>query len=399
MTLFDDLDGAFLVVEQRFSTIDRDGGGTLSFEELHAELLKDNFEYGDKLAELFVSVDRKKEGALHFPDFMALLYMFVSQYGAVDTIVRNPADALKVGAAIQFMEQAMLEFDGDRDRKLSSAEVYAFFNKNWPEALEHQVVQKVLHQMFGEIPCTSIAVSLRDFMHILYAVTAMAPQTRLQGTYLVGRTAAAPVGLVPQGRPEQSPLWIRLENAFQVLEMDFKLFDVNKDGLVDVRHIYNVIPATTPSERELCMSRIQSKLPYVGLGAQAQGSSLDFFQYVLLGMYMTQDGSYLDLQPSSTNASVVKRCFMDLNGAYRHFDADKNDWLTADEIVALFRHCFGHGTHPSLQPAFEHFQYNPMPHAGGQPALDRIRYIKVLYVIIRPQGAYNPAVAQPMCHN
>jgi Ca2+-binding EF-hand superfamily protein len=386
MTLFSDLNRAFVVLEQRFRAIDQDGGGTLSFEELHAELLKDKFEYGDVLAEMFRSVDISNRGALDFRGFMVLLWSFFDKSGFVNAIFPDPYDAQAVTGVLGFMRNVMLKFDADRDFVLSVTEVFAFFNQHWSEVLQAMVLQRVLEEMYGQNPTAS--VSLPDFMYILYAVTASSKEATLKGTYLIGRGVAA--GFAPAHiRPEQSHLWIQLENAFIVLEVDFQLFDLDKDGLVHVENIYNVIPTASVPERYRFIARMQAKLAQGRIGNQ-----LDFFEYMLLGMLMTQDGSYSDLQPNSTNAGVVKKCFMNLSHNCRQFDADKNNMLTFDEVQNLFRQCFGHVS-ATLRAAFDRFKFQPMQ-AEGREALDVLRFFKVLYVMIRPEGCYNPAIFNPV---
>jgi Ca2+-binding EF-hand superfamily protein len=388
VSMLDLLAPAFCVLEVRFAELDQDGGGTLSFEELHSELLRSNFVNGDKLEELFESVDKTKTGVLGFADFTSLVYAFLFKYKNVgDLLFTDPDDARVVKAVLVFLENAMSTYDMDRNRKLDRGEIYQFFQDTWPGVIQSKVLDEALAQLCGD-QAAKIEATFPEFMLILYAVTAKSPGSTVKGTYIKDNSRCLKSSSVP-GKGENSALWIRIENAFKILELDFDMLDADHDGLLSVKEIYNAIPSTkTGQERSDFMARLSSKLECV----QAQYSrQMDFFEYMFLGLIVTRDGSYTDLQPKSKNAAVVKKFFMLMHESYSNFDADKNNRLTYNEVEAMFSASFGEVS-PKLKDAFHEFKLKD----SGEAALDLARFFQMLYVLVKPDGAFNPSVYHPV---
>jgi Ca2+-binding EF-hand superfamily protein len=380
---------AFQTLEMRFTDIDRDCGGTLSFDELESVLLSSGFTDVDQLRQAFKRVDFDGNGTLDFAEFMALLYLFLAKTGSVKTVFTDEKHAHMVACTISYMEKAMSLYDVNKDRRLSVEEITAYFNQQWPDAIHSRVAQQVLMEICNDGKNEKKELNFVQFIHTMYIVAAKMPGTTVEGKYIC-RDVSLPRGKgdnpFASGTGERSPLWMGLQDAFKVLEQDFHNFDTDKDGLVRVCDIENGV-YMRKTERAKFAARLQSKLPHV----QAQFSQqLDFFEYMFLAFMMTQDGSYLDLVPKSSNSSMVKKCFIDLYAQYKHFDADSNLRLTYDELQNFFRSLFG-TEFPNLRSAFDQFKYSTSA-ANGREALDMSRFFKLLYALVVPDGTYHPLV-------
>jgi Ca2+-binding EF-hand superfamily protein len=381
---------AFCVLEDRFAELDRDGGGSLSFEELHAELLKSNFVHGDKLEELFQRVDKVKTGVLGFADFLSLVYTFLFRYKKVGTLLfTDKDDAHVVVSVLSFLEKAMSMYDADMNRTLDRDEIFSFFQDTWHAAVQSRVLDEALAQLYGD-QASQIQATFTDYVFIVYTVAAKMPGTTVKGTYLTDSDYKS--NRFVAGKGEKSALWTLFENAFKILELDFEQLDEDHDGLLAVTEIYNAIPRTkTGAERSEFVARFSSKLECV----KAQYSrQLDFFEYMFLGHIMTRDSSYLDLNPNSKNAAVVKKFFMLVHECFNTFDADKNNRLTYDEVRDMFTASFGEVT-PKLKATFDMYKFKD-GHTKGQEALDLAQFFKLLYVLVKPDGHFNPSLYNPV---
>ena len=101
---------------------------------------------------------------------------------------------------------------------------------------------------------------------------------------------------------------------------------------------------------------------------------------------MTQNGAYHDLVTESKDSAKVKRAFIDIHTFYRKYDADKNLRLTWDEVQNF---CLGlfQMLPPNAESLFEKVKYQSSA-TQGRDAVDVVRFMKLLYNLVRPTGDF-----------
>mmetsp|Transcript_17739 Transcript_17739/g.44683 ORF Transcript_17739/g.44683 Transcript_17739/m.44683 type:complete len:584 (-) Transcript_17739:108-1859(-) len=289
------------------------------------------------------------------------------------------------------MEKCMLTYDADRSRRLHASELDAFFQQQLPQAVQCGAYGKALDELFpAEDRRAGKELNFPNFMFMLYQVSC-----KLPGASIKGRYAAKPkVDPFAAGVGEKSVLWQELQGAFQVLEDDFVRFDRNGDKVVDYTEITMGIPNTTSNAARLeILSRLEHAFSQVDLD---QSRSLDFYEYMYLGFMMTQSGSYNDLA-NSNGSTIVKRCFIDIHTNYRKYDADRNLRLTWDELERFSKDLFG-VVPPELPKAFSQVKYQSSA-TQGRDAVDVVRLMKLLYMLVCPQGKFHPSVYDAVVSN
>jgi len=114
--------------------------------------------------------------------------------------------------------------------------------------------------------------------------------------------------------------------------------------------------------------------------------TLDFFEFAYLTFMMTQNGAYHDLVTESKDSAKVKRAFIDIHTFYRKYDADKNLRLTWDEVQNF---CLGlfQMLPPNAESLFEKVKYQSSA-TQGRDAVDVVRFMKLLYNLVRPTGDF-----------
>jgi len=381
---------AFKVLEMRFANFDHDHAETLMYKELERELAMMGFRYGENLAQMFKQVDFDGSGTLDFSEFLALLYLWAVRGGGdYSVFFRHPTNAQVIKQGFEVMEKCMLTYDADRSRQLKASELDAFFSQQLPQAVQCGAYQQAVDAIFPvQERQAGKELNFPKFMFLLYQVSCKMPGSTIKGAYSAKPKAdpfAAGVG-------EKSALWMQLKSAFKVLEEDFVRFDRNGDKMVDYTEITMGIPNTTSNAARLeILSRLEHAFAQVDLD---QSRSLDFYEYMYLGFMMTQSGSYNDLVTASNGSTVVKRCFIDIHTNYRKYDADTNMRLTWDELENFFKDLFGTVT-PELQKAFGHVKYQSSA-TQGRDAVDIVRLMKLLYMVICPSGLFHPSVYEAL---
>ena len=376
---------AFKLLELRFKLYDHDGAETLMFKELERQLALVGFLDQEKLETLFRRVDLDGNGTLDFAEFLCLLYLWVDK-GNYSHFFLNPINAGIINKAFTVMEKAMIKYDKDRSRSLDIDELNAFFGDHLPAACQSGAYKQVVDAVFPERQREAgQALKFPSFMHLLYDVMCKYPGSTLQGTYskaqtkLLSQAAAHATG-------EQSALWKQLREAFLVLQQDFNRFDANGDKLVDKTEITAGIPVTKiGADKVNIISRLEFAFSQVDLD---HSNTLDFYEFVYLSFMMTQNGAYHDMVEQSTGATAVKRAFIDIHSYYRRFDEDKNLRLTWDELEKFFTYCFGEI--PAAVPGiFAQVKYQSSA-TQGRDAVDVVRFMKLLYMLVLPDGEFVP---------
>jgi len=374
---------AFKLLELRFSSFDHDGAQMLMYRELEHDLSMQGFLDSDRLAGMFKRVDFDGNGTLDFSEFLALLYLFSCDQGHLTVFFRHPTNANLIKTAFDVMEKAMVKYDADRSRKLSISELDAFFREQMPNAVTSGVYKHVVDQVYPPQVRMGYELSFPSFMHMLYIVSSKLPGNSIKGTFAHKPTMGGNSSF-RTGRGEQSALWQSLRHAFKILEADFKSFDRDNDDHVDYTEITMGIPPSTTNHERL---DILSRLEHAFKAVDVDGSrTLDFYEYMYLGFMMTQRGAYHDLVQSSQGSAQVKKCFIDIHTHYRHFDEDGNMRLTWDELQKLFVALFGE-LHPRLPEVFAKVKYQSSA-TQGRDAVDVVRFMKLLYMLICPDGRY-----------
>mmetsp|Transcript_21421 Transcript_21421/g.49699 ORF Transcript_21421/g.49699 Transcript_21421/m.49699 type:complete len:714 (-) Transcript_21421:279-2420(-) len=382
---------AFKVLEHRFANFDHDKAETLMYKELERELSMMGFRDGDKLAQIFKRVDFDGNGTLDFSEFLALLYLWaMNEGGDYSAFFRHPTNAAIIKKAFETMETSMLKYDVDRSRKLSIDELDAFFNEQLPQAVKCGAYKEIADETFPkEERAAGGEINFPRFMHMLYMITVKLPGSTIKGLY--AKKDDSKSDRFAKGRGENSHLWQELKGAFKVLEDDFLRFDKDGDHMVDYVEITMGIPATTSNAARLeILSRLEHAFAQVDVD---QSRTLDFYEYMYLGFMMTQNGSYHDLVTNSSGSALVKRCFIDLHTYYRFYDQDKNMRLTYDELQKFFVDLFGVVT-PKLQDAFNSVKYQSSA-TQGRDAVDIVRFMKMLYMLVCPNGTFHPTKYEP----
>mmetsp|Transcript_8200 Transcript_8200/g.27551 ORF Transcript_8200/g.27551 Transcript_8200/m.27551 type:complete len:590 (+) Transcript_8200:528-2297(+) len=229
------------------------------------------------------------------------------------------------------------------------------------------------------------------FMYLIYEVLCEMPGSSISGKFrgISFKPAKATPGSAAVG--ENSEFWKELNSAFSVLEADFVRFDQDRNGFVDYTEITNAIPPTRPGYDRLdTLSRLQHAFHQVDLN---QDQTLDFYEFCYLCFMMTQNGSYLDLVHQTEGAAKVKKAFINIHTCYRSFDADHNNRLTYDELEMFCNSQFGI-VPPNLQSLFGEIAQKSAS-AGGQVALDLVRFMKLLYVLVCPTAQFAPTRYSP----
>eukprot|EP00283_Hemiselmis_rufescens_P004628 CAMPEP_0173421310 /NCGR_PEP_ID=MMETSP1357-20121228/2466_1 /TAXON_ID=77926 /ORGANISM="Hemiselmis rufescens, Strain PCC563" /LENGTH=715 /DNA_ID=CAMNT_0014384213 /DNA_START=46 /DNA_END=2193 /DNA_ORIENTATION=+ len=384
---------AFKVLEMRFANFDHDNAETLMYKELERELSMMGFRYGDNLAQMFKQVDFDGSGTLDFSEFLALLYLWAVRGGGDYAVFfRHPTNAQVIKQAFEVMEKCMLTYDQDRSRQLAAGELDAFFQQQLPQAVQCGAYQRALDDIFPAAERQQgKEINFPKFMFMLYQVSCKMPGSTIKGVY-TSKPKADPFAA---GVGEKSALWQELRGAFQVLEEDFVRFDRNGDNMVDYTEITMGIPNTTSNAARLeILSRLEHAFSQVDID---QSRSLDFYEYMYLGFMMTQSGSYNDLVSSSTGSTIVKKCFINIHTYYRKYDEDGNLRLTWDEIQKFFKDLFG-VIDPNLQKSFDKVKYQSSA-TQGRDAVDVVRLMKLLYMLICPQGKFHPSTYEQVIAN
>ena len=108
---------------------------------------------------------------------------------------------------------------------------------------------------------------------------------------------------------------------------------------------------------------------------------------------MTQNGAYHDLVTESKGSRMVKRCFINIHQHYRKYDADHNLRLTYDELETFSSAMFG--LIPNTLPsAFKQCAYQSSA-TQGRDAVDVVRFMKLLYILVLPDGPFVPSRYDP----
>eukprot|EP00960_Hanusia_phi_P076277 768537-Hanusia_phi.AAC.15 len=376
---------SFKIMELRFANYDHDGVGTLMFRELQRELSLVGFTDMEKLEEAFRKIDFDGNGTLDFSEFICLLYFWVN-VGDYSQFFRHPDNAKIVHQAFNLMETSMIRYDADHNRRLSKKELDDFFSEQLPKAVPYYnniYVSSGLKDQ-GEIKFPA-------FMYLIYETLCEMPESSISGKYrgISFKPSKAIQGSSAVG--ENSEFWKELKVAFSVLEADFVRFDQDKNGFVDYAEITQAIPATRPRYDRLdTLSRLEHAFHQVDLN---QDQTLDYFEFCYLCFMMTQNGSYLDLVDQTEGATHVKKAFINIHTCYRSFDADRNNRLTYDEMENFCNAQFGI-VPANLQKIFGEIAQKSSS-ANGQEALDLVRFMKLLYVLVCPTAKFAPHQYSP----
>jgi len=285
----------------------------------------------------------------------------------------------------------MIKYDKDQSRSLDIGELNAFFQDHLPATVQSGVYQRVVDEVYPlEARRGGRALKFPSFMHLLYDIMCKYPNSTLLGTYssLQNKTMNDPL---VRGTGEQSVLWQQLVVAFKVLEDDFNRFDTNGDKLVDKTEITAGIPVTRlGADKVNIISRLEFAFSQVDLD---RSNTLDFYEFIYLSFMMTQNGAYHDMVEQSTGATHVKKAFIDIHSFYRRFDTDQNLRLTWDEIENFCNHCFGHV--PSQLPSIFNIVKYKSSATQGRDAVDVVRFMKLLYMLVCPEGQFVIGRYQP----
>eukprot|EP00960_Hanusia_phi_P049504 759579-Hanusia_phi.AAC.3 len=379
---------AFKLLELRFKTYDKDGAETLMFYELERQLSLAGFADHEKLEHLFNRVDLDKNGTLDFGEFLCLLYLWVDK-GDYSHFFQVPQNAMIVSQSFAFMERAMIKYDKDKSRALCISELNSFFKDHLPEAFQSGTYQQIVDLVY---PVSSRQagkeLSFPKFMILLYEIMCRHPGTKLDGFFskLGSHSEYVVDAAMDHHSKEHSRLWISLEQAFHYLEEDFNRFDTNGDMLVDFVEITQGIPLTCQgTDKVSILSRLEYAYKQVDFD---RSGTLDFYEFVYMSFMMTQNGSYHELVEHSQGSQIVKKSFIDIHTFYRKYDTDGNLRLTYDELEKFCNDLFGEipAEVPSL---FAKVSYQSTA-TQGRKAVDVVRFMKLLYMLIKPNGRFHP---------
>ena len=342
----------------------------------------------DTLDDLFRRVDRDKTGELHFGQFLTLLYYW-AEVGEYTQLF--PADQAEVlDESFSELETFYLEYDADKNRSLSRAELTDF----------------VIQHLGGDVPPTfeavcndvfspgSDALGFMGFLVLLYKLV------RPKRAYLTGtnsltnaskgsaaaRTARQEANakkIARQSSDVQVPmaetdLWKLLTHAYGTLEQDFQRFDKDGDMVIDLSELTAGISAAQPSDTLVdLVSRLEHIFRQVDLD---QSDTLEFSEFLYLVYLLVEEGAYRQVVEKAVDASSVKKAFLFLRKAYSHFDSDGNMRLDRDEVRAFLVRYLGE-TPDNFDSVFDE-RMNPT-----KKHVDFVRFLALLYQLIMPSAA------------
>lgn len=352
------------------------------FDELERELSIVGFTRAQELEGLFIRVDKDENRTLDFAEFLMLMYLW-HEVGEYSYFFRHPTNAHVVKEAFQIMERALKVYDADGSRQFSYAELMRFVQEQLPEPVARQVVDE-------EYPPSErdTDISFSKFMFILYRIMSKYPGTKVSGKY---KGLSEKAKDFSTGVGENSTFWKELDEAFNTLEQDFTRFDKDGNLLVDYTEITQGIPITTAGYGKLdILTRLQHAFDQVDVD---QSRTLDYYEFQYLCFMMTQNGAYHDLVAESTNSRIVKKAFIDIHTFYRKYDADGNLRLTYDELERFCNAQFG--MIPASLPAnFDTVKYKSGA-TQGRDAVDVVKFMRLLYVTVKPNGRFHPKNYDP----
>mmetsp|Transcript_53909 Transcript_53909/g.109921 ORF Transcript_53909/g.109921 Transcript_53909/m.109921 type:complete len:705 (-) Transcript_53909:236-2350(-) len=370
---------AFAVIEMRYALLDRDGAGMMMFSGLASQLALKGFDDSENLARVWKKVDADGSGCLDFAEFLCLLFLWAN-VGSYENIFDHKQNCKVVAEAFQAMEQNWAKYDSDKSRKFNHAELQRFLSTEIPGLWEES--QPVVDNLFP--------VSQREagreltfprFMHMLYVACAQRKGSRIPGKY-------ADVGIAKNvrgdGTGEDSSTWKFFKEAFLVMESDFLRFDKSGDGYIDYSELTLAVPDIRGAEKLQILCRLENKFKQVDMDGT---KTVDFFEFIYLGLLMSQDGSYSDLVPDSEQKGNVMKAFLQLCTYYQQADRKKTRRLCLEDVRYFFQEHFSY-VPPNLEEFFKQVCYESAS-APGEKVVDIVRFLKLVYWILCPTAKFD----------
>mmetsp|Transcript_32849 Transcript_32849/g.75121 ORF Transcript_32849/g.75121 Transcript_32849/m.75121 type:complete len:549 (-) Transcript_32849:159-1805(-) len=176
-----------------------------------------------------------------------------------------------------------------------------------------------------------------------------------------------------------------LQRCLEDLEHDFAAFDKDGSHCIDLVELMSAWPVRTNAER-LHLSATVSK--YMQMVDVDGSGFLDFHEFLYLVYLICSSGDYRDLVPKAVNPRGVKAVFLHLMSLYGRYDRDNSRRLSLPELTALLQSIGQHP--PDLEAQFDKLKSSP-----DRPHIDFVRFLRLLYMLLRPQGVYNRQAPRP----
>ena len=298
------MSAAFNCLEDCFHHLDGDSSGIITYTTFVNQLALRGFHDHAALDLVWNHVHQHNAGSVDFSEFLSLMFLW-GEVGSYDVILETPANCEAVKQAFAALQSEWVYYDKDKDRRFDHDELQKFMLEKMPHILERS--QAIIDLKFPK--SQSGGLSFPRFMHLLYCCFAELPQSVSSKKYVDNGvmkhtiTTRKSEALSADLACEQSVAWEFLHKAFAVLEHDFRFFDKDTDGNVELRAITAGVPSMAGVHQFDVLSRLEGAYDKAGLD---RNGGLDFNDFLYLVFVMTRDGSYSNVVGSSRDHSQAR---------------------------------------------------------------------------------------------
>jgi Ca2+-binding EF-hand superfamily protein len=304
---------AFKIAEIRFKNFDKDDAGALMFREVKRDISNAGFYDEQKLVEIWRRCDIDKSDMIDFSEFLYMLYMwqYANEIGTSSTgvpggyasayVQAKKTDLysaffkFKTNREIVFkgfskMENLYMQYDTDGNRKFSESELRTFMENHLPFVFRAAATQKLIRDFYPSNR-PNHEIYFHEFLGLIYLCCVEYAPDRLQGTYKSQ--------CMPSARADDRFSISNLRMAYRALEADFKSFDADGNGRLELHEVCEGIRTNMGADQKVnFFARLEFQFNMTDLD---KTGDLDFYQFCLLAFHTCSDGSYTTLIINATN--------------------------------------------------------------------------------------------------
>ena len=303
---------SFKIAEIRFANFDKDQAGALMFQEVKRDVAMAGFYDEQKLNEIWRKCDIDRSNMIDFSEFLYMLYMwqYANEIGLMSAGGMVPGgyasayvQAKKmdlysaffkfkqnreiVFRAFSKMENLYKQYDTDGNRKFSLPELRTFMENHLPFVYKAEKSQQLIREFY---PRADREIYFHEFLGLMYLCCVEYAPNRLLGTY---KNQCRPA------HEAKDRFSIRnLRMAYGALETDFKAFDADGNGRLELHELCEGIQNMGQKQKVDFFARLEYQFGLVDLDRTCD---LDFYQFCLLAFHTCSDGSYTKLIIDAAN--------------------------------------------------------------------------------------------------